>query len=54
MLEDIKQAINTAKNQRNAAARKMASFRSDFTGEEFKELFIQRAELANFNSLWCD
>ena len=46
MLEDIKQAINTAKNQRNAAARKMASFRSDFTGEEFKQLFIHRAELA--------
>ena len=46
MLEDIKQAITTANLQRNKAAHKLATFRADFTGDEFKELFILRAELA--------
>jgi len=46
MLEDIKQAIQAANLQRNKAAHKIATFRSDFTGDDFKELFILRAELA--------
>lgn len=46
MLEDIKTAFERAKNQREKAKRELYTFQVDFTGEEFRQLFIMRAELA--------
>lgn len=46
MLENITQALDRANQQRNKAIHKLHTFRTEFTGDEFKELFILRAELA--------
>lgn len=46
MLEEISSVIKRANAQRIIAIRKMNEFRNGFTGEEFKQLFIHRAELA--------
>ena len=46
MLEEVKQAMDRAQQQARNAAKKLYAFQNNFTGEEFKQLFILRAELA--------
>jgi DNA replication protein DnaC len=45
-LETVKQAFECAKNQREKAIREMYAFQVNFTNQEFKDLFLLRAELA--------
>lgn len=46
MTEELKTVLDRAKQQTVKAARDIYNFRASFTGEDFKELFIHRAELA--------
>lgn len=45
-LEFLKEAIGKATRERDKALSKIETFRADFTGEEFKNIFIMRAELS--------
>lgn len=45
-LEIIELALQRAERERNNALAKMTRIENEFTGEEFKQLFIKRAEMA--------